>query len=99
MKLGNIIGERINVNEGVSPFDITFLIWENEGKIEGEIEYGVDLLEHETIVRLKENFIRLLELYGENPDLEYFRSFDYFRKGDQGISMNLIILKLQFLIV
>ncbi len=69
MKLGNIIGERINVSEGVSPFDITFLIWENEGKIEGEIEYSVDLLERETIIRLKDNFIRLLELMGENADL------------------------------
>jgi amino acid adenylation domain-containing protein len=68
MDLGNIIGERINVNEGVSPFDITFLIWENGGKIDGEIEYDVDLLEHDTIVRLKENFIRLLEVYGKSPD-------------------------------
>jgi amino acid adenylation domain-containing protein len=69
MDLGNIVGERVNVNEGVSPFDITFLIWENGGKIDGEIEYDIDLLEHDTIVRLKENFIRLLDLYGQNPDL------------------------------
>ncbi len=68
MDLGNIVGERVNVNEGVSPFDITFLIWENGGKIDGEIEYDIDLLEHETIVRLKENFIRLLEIYGKVPD-------------------------------
>jgi amino acid adenylation domain-containing protein len=68
MDLGNIVGERVNVNEGVSPFDITFLIWENGGKIDGEIEYDIDLLEHETIVRLKENFIRLLEIYGKFPD-------------------------------
>lgn len=69
MKLGEIIGERTNVNEGVSPFDITFLIWENSGNIEGEIEYNVDLLERDTVIRLKENFIYLLELLAENPDL------------------------------
>ena len=69
MDLGNIVGERVNVSEGVSPFDITFLIWENGGKIDGEIEYDIDLLEHETIVRLKENFINLLELVGQDPDL------------------------------
>ena len=68
MKLGDIVGERINVNEGVSPFDITFLIWENAGTIEGEIEYNVDLLEKETVIRLKENFISLLELLAGNPD-------------------------------
>jgi amino acid adenylation domain-containing protein len=68
MKLGDICGERVNVNEGVSPFDITFLIWENAGNIEGEIEYNVDLLERETVIRLKENFISLLELLAGNPD-------------------------------
>jgi len=68
MELGEIKGERINVSEGVSPFDITFLIWENEGVVQGEIEYSIELLDHETIVRFKENFITLLGLLVREPD-------------------------------
>ncbi len=70
MELGGIVGERVNVSEGVAPFDMTFLIWENGDFIQGEIEYSTDLFEHETILRLKENFIDLLGQLVECPDRE-----------------------------
>jgi amino acid adenylation domain-containing protein len=69
LDLNGITGDRITVNKGTSPFDISFYMWENEGLIEGEIEYNIDLLTQETIFRLKESFISLVHSVTENPDL------------------------------
>ena len=60
--------ERVNVEKGVSPFDISFNLWENEGKIEGEIEYNTDILRRDTIIRLIDNFIHLVQSAVENPN-------------------------------
>jgi amino acid adenylation domain-containing protein len=68
LDLEGIIPERVLIKDTVSPFDLTFYAWENAGVIEGEIEFNSDLLEHETIIRLKDNFICLLESVIENPD-------------------------------
>ncbi len=62
-------GERVNVNECVSPFDITINLWENEGEVEGEIEYNIDILKRDTVIRLKENFVQLVQSAVENPEL------------------------------
>jgi len=63
-----IISERILIKDTVSPFDLTFYAWENDGIIEGEIEFNSDLLDRETISGLKDNFLFLLESVIENPD-------------------------------
>jgi amino acid adenylation domain-containing protein len=63
-----VTGKRITVEEGVSPFDLTFYMWENEDYIEGEIEYNIDILDTETILRLKENFLTLIQSIVENPE-------------------------------
>jgi len=68
MDLNGIKGERINVPEGVAPFDITFYLWENGDIIEGEIEYSADLFKQETIRRLKDYFIILTNGLVENID-------------------------------
>ncbi len=68
LDLEGIKPERILIKDTVSPLDLTFYAWENDGIIEGEIEFNSDLLERETIVRLKDNFISLLESVIENPD-------------------------------
>lgn len=68
MDLDGIKGERVTLNTGVSPFDITFYLWDNGDFIEGEIEYNIDILERETIIRLKDNFIKLLQSIIEDPD-------------------------------
>jgi polyketide synthase PksJ len=60
----------VDVKEGISPFDITFNLWENDGQIEGEIEYNIDILKRDTIIRLADNFINLVQLVVENPDKE-----------------------------
>ena len=61
-------GEHINIREGVSPFDITFYLWERGDHIEGEIEYNIDILERQTIIRLRDNFIQLIKSVTNDPD-------------------------------
>ena len=60
LSFGGIEQERVVVKDGISPLDITFYMWENNGQIEGEIEYNADILERETIIHLKNNFIQLI---------------------------------------
>jgi hypothetical protein len=67
---GNIKGQRVTFDKGVSPFDITFYFWEEEESIRGDIQYNIDILEHETVLGLKHNFIQLVELIANNPDLK-----------------------------
>jgi tyrocidine synthetase III len=69
MDLGGIVGEKVLTSIGVSPFDLAFYIWENEEYIEGEIEYNIDILDRETIIRLKNNFLTLLSNLVENPEM------------------------------
>ena len=71
LDLEGIKPERVLIKDTVSPLDITFYTWENDGKIEGEIEFNSDLLDRETIVRLRENFLFLLKNILENPDKEF----------------------------
>ncbi len=68
MDLAGIYGKRVTMNQSVAPFAITFYMWENEGRIEGEIEYDIDLLKRETIIRLRDNFIRLIGSLVKDPD-------------------------------
>jgi non-ribosomal peptide synthetase component F len=68
MEMIELRGERITINEGISPFDITFYLWENGNVIEGEIEYSIDILKRETIIRLRDHFLTLLNNLVENPD-------------------------------
>ena len=70
LDLEGIVPERILIKNTVSPLDITFYAWENDGIIEGEIEFNSDLLDRETIIRVKENFIYLLESVIEDPDMK-----------------------------
>ena len=67
-KFAGFIAEQVNVKDGVSPFDILFHLWENNGQIEGEIEYSEDLFKSETIHRLKDNFLHLVQSALENPN-------------------------------
>jgi amino acid adenylation domain-containing protein len=60
--------DRVEVNEGISPLDITFNLWENDGQIEGELEYNSDILRRETVKRLVDNFICLVKSAVEDPD-------------------------------
>ena len=67
LDLEGIVPERILIKDTVSPLDITFYAWESDGCIEGELEFNSDLFDRDTIARLKENFIYLLDVVLENP--------------------------------
>lgn len=62
--------ERLIVKEGVSSLDITVYMWENKELIEGEIEFSTDIIDRETIIRLKNNFLTLLKAIVNEPDAE-----------------------------
>ena len=68
MKFVGFNAERVDVKEGISPFDITFNLWENDDQIEGEVEYNIDILKRDTIIRLIDNFIHLVQSVIENLD-------------------------------
>jgi tyrocidine synthetase III len=66
--LGGIRGERVTVPKSGSSFDITFYMWENGDIVEGEIEYNIDLFNHDTIIRLRDNFLMLVKNLVDNPE-------------------------------
>ena len=68
MDLNGSGNERIHLVEGVSSFDISFYLWEEESHIRGEIEFNIDILKCETVLRLKNNFVHLLEILTNNPE-------------------------------
>jgi amino acid adenylation domain-containing protein len=68
LKTGTFTGERIFIKDGVNPFDITVYMWENGDVIEGEIVYDLDILKRETIIRFRDNFIKILETIGNQPN-------------------------------
>ncbi len=69
LKLDGIMSEKVALKEGTTPFDIILSLWENEDHIEGEIGYSTDLLNHDTIIRLKKNFICLAEKLIDQPGI------------------------------
>jgi len=68
MDLNGVVGERIHVTNGVSPFDFTFYMWEKGNTIQGEIEFSSDLLKKETAIRLKDSFLTLIKNTTDNFD-------------------------------
>jgi amino acid adenylation domain-containing protein len=84
VKLEGISSERISEKERAAPFDITFYLWENEETVEGEIEYSTDVLKHETILRLKNSFLNLINTLLENPDT-YVQSLSIISGEDKKI--------------
>ncbi len=69
MELGGISGKRITIPLGVEPFDITFYMWENDDVIEGEIQYNTDLFKPDTIIRLLQNMMTLIDKILENKEI------------------------------
>ncbi|MCC6809187.1 MAG: amino acid adenylation domain-containing protein, partial [Deltaproteobacteria bacterium] len=49
-------------------FDLTVALWENQGRLEGVIEYATDLFERETIERMVGHYQKLLGAIAKNPD-------------------------------
>jgi len=68
LKLNGIKSEKIKVEEGSSIFDISFYMWETVSHIEGAVECNLDLFRSDTLIKLKNNLICLLESVAANPD-------------------------------
>lgn len=68
INLDGINCQKITVKERTIPFDLLLSLYENDGIIEGEIGYSMDLLKNESIVRLRNNFLNLINTLVENPD-------------------------------
>jgi amino acid adenylation domain-containing protein len=68
LELGDVKGEIMTLEEGISPFDITLYLREGTDVITGEIEFNEDILDRDTIIGLKDNFIHLLESITKQPD-------------------------------
>jgi tyrocidine synthetase-3 len=69
IKLEGIKSEKITWKDRVSIFDLTLNLWENDDIIEGEIEYNVDILKPETVIRLKDHLLSLINNLVENLDV------------------------------
>ena len=68
IKMEGIESERFAIQEMATEFDITLSLWEIDGAIGGTFEYNLDLLKRETILRLRDNFISLLEKLTANSN-------------------------------
>ncbi|HEX3008406.1 MAG TPA: amino acid adenylation domain-containing protein, partial [Bacteroidales bacterium] len=66
--LDGVTAQEINRLERAVEFDITLNLWENENSIDGAIEYNTDILTRETILRLKDNFIHMVETFVDQAD-------------------------------
>lgn len=51
-----------------SPFDFAFELFQKEGKIEGYIQYATSLFDQETMEKLSNHFLKLVQLAIEQPD-------------------------------
>ena len=68
LEIGGVRGERVTIDSGISPFNLTFYMWENGDYIEGEIEYNIDILDRDSVIRLRENFLTLIGKITEQPE-------------------------------
>ncbi|MCC6810925.1 MAG: amino acid adenylation domain-containing protein, partial [Deltaproteobacteria bacterium] len=60
--------EGLSGQEVQAKFDLTIALWENEGRLEGVIEYATDLFDRETIERMVGHYQQLLGAIAKNPD-------------------------------
>ncbi|HPT20308.1 MAG TPA: amino acid adenylation domain-containing protein [Bacteroidales bacterium] len=63
-----ITTESVRAKDRAPIFDLSLYLWENGDVIEGEIEYNSDLLRKETILRIRDSYIALINNLVTNPD-------------------------------
>ena len=60
---------QVPVDTGISMFDLTLFLWEEDGGLSGKFEYNTDLFDKETIKRLETHYQTLLSSIVSNPNL------------------------------
>ena len=68
VELGAARGELEEVESGTTKFDLTMQVEEVEGEVRGGLSYSLDLFEAESMERLTEHYVRLLEGLVANPE-------------------------------
>ena len=67
LKLGNVELSAESVATNISKFDITFFISETDNGLQGTVEYSTELYRAETIGRMTDHFITLLNSVVKDP--------------------------------
>ncbi len=67
LDFGTLKGERVTLPEGISPFDLTFYMWDEGEVIKGDIEYSTDVFCPDTIKRLRDSFLHLSYTLATKP--------------------------------
>jgi amino acid adenylation domain-containing protein len=65
---GSLGGEMLFVEATTAKFDLALDLWESPDGLWGYLEYRTQLFAHDSIVRLAEHFVRILEAVVANPD-------------------------------
>lgn len=65
---GTLRSQAIDIDPGMTKFDLSFSLIERDHSIDGHIEYNTDLFRSDTIERMAEHFRILLEAVAVNPD-------------------------------
>jgi amino acid adenylation domain-containing protein len=68
LSLSDLKSESLEVDAGISKFDLTLSLVDREQQLIGYVEYSTDLFNHSTIERLMGHFETLLEGIIANPD-------------------------------
>ncbi|HEY0406879.1 MAG TPA: amino acid adenylation domain-containing protein, partial [Pyrinomonadaceae bacterium] len=58
----------LDIERGTAIFDLTFDMWESDGRLSGRVEYSTDLFDAATIARLLDAFEQLLKGATINPN-------------------------------
>jgi amino acid adenylation domain-containing protein len=67
LALPGIRAERISVDTGASPFDLTLSLVDAPDGIRGEVQYRTDLFEPATVQRLADRFAAVLRSFADDP--------------------------------
>ncbi|MCY1021696.1 non-ribosomal peptide synthetase [Pyxidicoccus sp. MSG2] len=66
--LDGVRASRVDVEEEVSPFELSLLLHEEEGEVRGSLEYNTALFEPATAARFAARYLTLLEAAAARPD-------------------------------
>ncbi|MFQ5615590.1 MAG: condensation domain-containing protein, partial [Anaerolineales bacterium] len=78
----------MEIESGVSKFDLTVLLWDMPGGVSGTFEYNMDLFEHYTIIQLAENYQTLLRHTVATPNIRISVLKDVFAQRRHTIGAN-----------
>ncbi len=68
LNLGGLTVESMNLEQGVAPFDLTMMAIESGSGLAASLGYNVDLFDADTIRRMLQHYITLLQSILENPE-------------------------------